>query len=57
MMHEKFHSMATARRQRGSVIVNAAIGLLVCVVILGAVQIGYLFYAKRELQRLSLIHI
>ena len=56
MMHEKFHSMATARRQRGSVIVNAAIGLLVCVVILGAVQIGYLFYAKRELQ-LSLIHI
>jgi len=25
--------------------------LLVCVVILGAVQIGYLFYAKRELQR------
>ncbi|KAF1020974.1 MAG: hypothetical protein GAK30_02128 [Paracidovorax wautersii] len=36
--------------QRGGILINAALGLMVCVVVLGVVQVGYSAYVKRELQ-------
>ncbi|MFT4190484.1 MAG: pilus assembly protein TadG-related protein, partial [Comamonas sp.] len=39
------------RRQSGSLLINLAISLLVCVAVLGAVQVAYAFVAKRQLQK------
>lgn len=40
-----------ARRQHGSILVNAAAGLGLMVVLLGAVDLGLLFHYKREYQK------
>lgn len=37
-------------RQRGSIILPAAAALIVCLILLGSANLGYLFYAKREIQ-------
>lgn len=37
-------------RQRGSIILPAAAALIVCLILLGSANLGYLFYVKRELQ-------
>ncbi len=41
------------RRQRGSVVIQFAVVLSVIVLILGVVDLGYSFYAKRDLQRIA----
>ncbi|WP_420465137.1 TadG family pilus assembly protein [Panacagrimonas sp.] len=41
----------TPRRQRGSVLVNVAAGLSVMVVLLGSIDLGLLYYYKREYQK------
>ncbi|OZI30474.1 hypothetical protein CAL29_20835 [Bordetella genomosp. 10] len=38
-------------RQRGSILAPAVIGLFAVVVLLGGVQLGYLFYVKRDMQK------
>lgn len=42
-----------ARRQRGSLMVQMALFLSVTLLILGIVDLGYSFYAKRDLQRIA----
>ncbi|MCD2512158.1 TadG family pilus assembly protein [Comamonas endophytica] len=42
-----------ARRQRGSLMVQLALFLSVTLLILGIVDLGYSFYAKRDLQRIA----
>lgn len=37
-------------RQRGSIILPAAAALIVCMILLASANLGYLFYAKREIQ-------
>ncbi|CAM3714937.1 putative membrane protein [Kerstersia gyiorum] len=37
-------------RQRGSIILPAVAALIVCLILLGSANLGYLFYVKRELQ-------
>lgn len=44
-------SQAAARRQVGSVVINAAIALALIVITLIGTELGYLFYLKRELQK------
>jgi uncharacterized membrane protein len=39
------------QRQRGSVVINATIALSLLVIVLIGVELGYLFYVKRELQK------
>jgi len=39
------------RRQRGSVIINTTIALSLLVIVLVGVELGYLFFLKRELQK------
>ncbi|ETH84526.1 putative Tad-like Flp pilus-assembly [Bordetella pertussis STO1-CHOC-0017] len=39
------------RRQRGSILIPAALAILIGVALLGAAQLGYFFYMKRELQK------
>lgn len=41
------------RRQTGSVAVQAVIALSLIVIALGSIQIGYLFFAKREYQKVA----
>ncbi|WP_233235538.1 TadG family pilus assembly protein [Bordetella sp. LUAb4] len=45
------HPRLNRHRQRGSILVPAAVGLLVMVILLGGAQLGYLFYTLRELQK------
>ncbi|MFC4275018.1 pilus assembly protein TadG-related protein [Achromobacter aloeverae] len=48
------HNPRTPRnplRQRGSILVPAVFGLLVVVILLGGVQLGYLFYVQRDMQK------
>ncbi|WP_144638185.1 pilus assembly protein TadG-related protein [Bordetella genomosp. 13] len=45
------HIPSVARRQRGSILVPAALALLLGMVLLWGVQLGYAFYLKRELQK------
>lgn len=40
-----------ARRQTGSIVINAAIALSLVVIVLVGTELGYLFYMKRELQK------
>jgi uncharacterized membrane protein len=42
---------ATSRQQQGSIIVPAAVALLIGAILLGGMQLGYLFYAKRDMQK------
>lgn len=42
-----------SRQQKGSILVQFALLLLVLVAILGTIQIGYMYYAKRDLQRIA----
>ncbi len=42
---------ARAARQRGSIILPAAVAILVSLVLLASADIGYVFYLKRELQK------
>ncbi|MET3373699.1 putative membrane protein [Variovorax boronicumulans] len=44
-------NQGAARRQTGSVVINAAIALSLFVIILVGVELGYLFFMKRELQK------
>lgn len=48
-----FHggSSMRAARQKGSVIVNAAIALSLIIIVLAGTELGYLFYMKREYQK------
>jgi len=39
------------RAQRGSILVPAAVFLVIALILLGAVQLGYMFYMKRDLQK------
>ncbi|MBQ0131526.1 MAG: pilus assembly protein, partial [Comamonas sp.] len=48
MMHKALSSPS-----RGSILVQFALLLMVLVVMLGVVQIGYLYYVKRDLQRMA----
>lgn len=48
MMHKALPSPS-----RGSILVQFALLLMVLVVVLGVVQIGYLYYVKRDLQRMA----
>ncbi|MGJ7614883.1 MULTISPECIES: TadG family pilus assembly protein [unclassified Variovorax] len=41
----------TARRQFGSVVINATIALSLLVIVLVGTELGYLFFMKRELQK------
>lgn len=43
--------VTTARRQRGSVLVNTAIALSLVVIVLVGLELGYLFSAKRDFQK------
>ncbi|AIT25487.1 TadG family pilus assembly protein [Bordetella holmesii] len=38
-------------RQRGSILVSAALIILVGIILLGGAQLGYFYYVKRELQK------
>jgi uncharacterized membrane protein len=42
---------ATSRQQQGSILVPAAVALLIGAILLGGMQLGYLFYAKRDMQK------
>ncbi len=44
------HAGATPRRQRGSIVVQAAIALSLIVIVLIGSELGYLFYLKRAMQ-------
>jgi uncharacterized membrane protein len=48
-MHHSIRS--TARRQAGSVLVNATIALSLLVIVLVGTELGYLFFMKREYQK------
>lgn len=50
-MNERRAFMSSRRKQRGSILVPAAMGLLIGAVLLGGIQIGYLIYAKRDMQK------
>ncbi|WP_185868095.1 TadG family pilus assembly protein [Variovorax sp. DXTD-1] len=41
----------TARRQRGSVVITSVIALSLMVIVLVGVELGYMFFLKRELQK------
>ncbi|WP_204426271.1 pilus assembly protein TadG-related protein [Burkholderia sp. MS455] len=41
------------RRQRGSIAVMAAIWVMVAIVVLGAIDVGNLYFQKRDLQRIA----
>ncbi|RIX84010.1 pilus assembly protein TadG-related protein [Acidovorax cavernicola] len=41
----------STRRQKGSVVINAAIALSLLVIVLVGTELGYLFFLKRELQK------
>ncbi|MBV7486661.1 pilus assembly protein TadG-related protein [Bordetella sp. BOR01] len=45
------HHSPVRARQRGSIAVSAAFAVLIGLVVLLSVQVGYLFYMKRELQK------
>ena len=42
-----------ARRQRGSIVVMAAIFLSIAVILMSSIDIGYMFYMKRDLQKVA----
>lgn len=42
-----------ARRQRGSLLIQLAVFMGIALLILGVVDMGYAFYAKRDLQRIA----
>ena len=44
------HANKLTRRQRGSILIPAAAAVLVCVILLGAAQLGLYFSVKREAQ-------
>lgn len=44
-------SARVGRSQRGSIVIPAAFALFVGILLLGGAQMGYLFYAKRDLQK------
>lgn len=44
---------ASPRRQRGSVVVTAAVWILLSMVILGSVDIGNVFFTRRDMQRVA----
>ena len=41
----------TTRRQRGSVVITSVIALSLLVIVLVGVELGYMFFLKRELQK------
>ncbi|WP_203564717.1 pilus assembly protein TadG-related protein, partial [Bordetella pseudohinzii] len=45
------HGRSRAWRQRGSILVSAALIILVGIILLGGAQLGYFYYVKRELQK------
>ncbi|SAI58449.1 Predicted membrane protein [Bordetella ansorpii] len=49
MLHTRFPRLP--RRQRGSILIPAAMAILLGMVLLWGVQLGYAFYLKRELQK------
>ncbi|MFG5780171.1 pilus assembly protein TadG-related protein [Comamonas sp. J-3] len=53
MTHHAVHCQARQLRQNGSVLVQFALLLGVLVAILGLVDIGYMYYSKRDLQRIA----
>lgn len=46
-MRARLHSL----RQRGSILVPAALIILIGIILLGGAQLGYLYYMKRDLQK------
>lgn len=48
-----WHRMWASSRQRGSVAVMAAIAISTMVILLASIDIGYLFFQKRELQKIA----
>ncbi|MNR82730.1 hypothetical protein D3C72_134990 [compost metagenome] len=44
---------AQVSRQRGSIVVMAAIGISTMVILLASIDIGYLFFQKREMQKVA----
>lgn len=49
--HRYYRQLPRAQQQRGAILVQFAILALVLITILGVVQIGHMYYAKRDLQR------
>lgn len=47
------HRVWASSRQRGSIVVMAAIGISTMVILLASIDIGYLFFQKRELQKIA----
>ena len=47
----RFAPISHGRRQRGAVLVQAAVALLVCVIAITGTELGYLFFVKREMQK------
>ncbi|MEN2469850.1 TadG family pilus assembly protein [Burkholderia sp. GS2Y] len=47
------HGRASPRRQRGSVVVMAAVWILLSMVILGSIDIGNVFFTRRDMQRVA----
>ncbi len=47
------HCIWASSRQRGSIVVMAAIGISTMVILLASIDIGYLFFQKRELQKIA----
>lgn len=37
--------------ERGSIVINFAVAIILCIVVLGAVQVGYTFYMKKDVQK------
>ena len=47
------HRVWARSRQRGSIVVMTAIGISTMVILLASIDIGYLFFQKRELQKVA----
>ncbi len=47
------HSSRNSRIQNGSILVQFALLILVLLAILGTIQVGYMYSAKRDLQRIA----
>lgn len=50
-MTSRLPSAAGYRRQRGSILVNVGAGLSLMVILLGLIDLGFLYYYKREYQK------
>lgn len=51
MISRAKNSQVQSRKQRGSVLVNTAVGLSAMIILLSIIDLGFLFYYKREYQK------